>query len=280
MKLCDFVSPGSVQEARSTLKKLGDKGIPIAGGTALHFMQDHTPIVGVDITRLGLNYIRPEGDYYRIGATTPLADVQRYRANHWALHEICRRIATHQVRNISTIGGNIAHVFPWADLPVILLAMEAVMVIEDEQEYELSADKFFETQPAKLFRSGALLTAVKVPELKAHTGFGSIKEVRVAAGFSMMTAAAVLHLEGAAISRVRVAAGGAIPFPTRLPRVEEALQGKEATDQVFADAVKLIDDIKWRGREGMSDEYARHLAEVALYDALQRAAQFAHGRVS
>ena len=129
MKLCEFIRPASLPAARDNLRELGRKGMILAGGTALHFMQDHTPVVAVDIMRLGLSYIKQEGDHYTIGATTSLADIQRYRAPRWALHEICRRISTHQIRNISTIGGNICRVFPWADLPVILLAMDARMVI-------------------------------------------------------------------------------------------------------------------------------------------------------
>ena len=140
MKLCEFLRPASLPAARDNLRELGPKGMALAGGTALHFMQDHTPVTAVDITHLGLSYIRPDGDFYRIGATTPLADIQRYRAPRWAMHEICRRIATHQIRNISTLGGNVCRVFPWADLPVVLLAMNARMVVYTGHDQELGAD--------------------------------------------------------------------------------------------------------------------------------------------
>ena len=110
MKLCEFIRPASLAAARDNLRELGPKGMILAGGTALHFMQDHTPVTAVDVTRLGLSFIKPEGDFYAIGATTPLADIQRYRAPRWAMHEICRRISTHQIRNVSTLGGNICRV--------------------------------------------------------------------------------------------------------------------------------------------------------------------------
>ena len=141
MKLNEFIRPASLSAARDNLRELGPKGMLLAGGTALHFMQDHTPVVAVDIMRLGLSFIKQEGDHYTIGATTSLADIQRYRAPRWALHEICRRISTHQIRNISTLGGNICRVFPWADLPVILLALNARMVIFSGQEKELDNGK-------------------------------------------------------------------------------------------------------------------------------------------
>ena len=279
MKLCEFIRPASLSAARDNLRELGRKGMILAGGTALHFMQDHTPVTAVDITRLGLSYIKQDGNFYDIGATTPLADIQRYRAPRWALHEICRRISTHQIRNISTIGGNICRVFPWADLPVVLLAMDARMVIYTGQSEELPADEYFRTQPAKRFLDGNVLTSVKVPALMAHHGFGSIKVVRTQASFALVTAAAFLELDGATIKSARVAAGSAIPFPRRLPSVEAALVGREAVAAVFQEAAaKAGQDAPWRGREGMTPEYSRHLAEVTLFDALERAATFARGR--
>ena len=279
MKLCEFIRPASLSAARDNLRELGPKGMLLAGGTALHFMQDHTPVTAVDITRLGLSYIRPEGDFYRIGATTPLSDIQRYRAPRWALHEICRRISTHQIRNVSTLGGNICRVFPWADLPVVLLAMDARMVIYTGQNEELPADEYFKTQPAKRFLDGNVLTSVKVPALMAHHGFGSIKVVRTQASFALVTAAAFLELDGATIKSARVAAGSAIPFPRRLPEVEAALVGREAVPAVFQEAAARAGAAApWRGREGMSPDYSRHLAEVSILDALERAATFARGR--
>ncbi len=279
MKLVEFIRPASLSAARDNLRELGPKGMALAGGTALHFMQQHVPGTAVDITRLGLSYIREEGDYYRIGATTPLSDIQRYRAPRWAMHEICRRISTHQIRNISTIGGNICRVFPWADLPVVLLAMDAKMIIYDGQEEEFGADDYFATQPAKRFLDGQILTAVKVPALQAHHGFGSIKATRNAAAFALVTIAAVLELDGNTIKSARVAAGSAIPFPRRLPAVEAALAGKEATSEVFKEAAAMAGaDAPWRGREGMTPAYTKQLAEVSILDALERAATFARGR--
>ena len=279
MKLCEFIRPASLTAARDNMRELGQRGMLLAGGTALHFMQDHTPVSAVDITRIGLSYIRQDGPWYIIGATTPLADIQRYRAPRWALHEICRRISTHQIRNISTIGGNICRVFPWADLPVILLAMNARMVIYSGKEEEFGADDYFAYQPARRFLDGNILTAVKVPALMAHHGFGSIKVVRTQASFPMVTIGALLELEGAVIKSARVAAGSAIPFPRRLPEVEAALAGREAVTAVFREAAAKAGPVApWRGREGMSPEYSRHLAEVSILDALERAATFARGR--
>ncbi|MDD2804703.1 MAG: FAD binding domain-containing protein [Elusimicrobiales bacterium] len=279
MKLSEFIRPDSLAAARKALRELGPKGMVLAGGTALHFMQGKTPVTAVDITGLGLSYIKQKGDFFVIGAATPLSDIQRYRGPRWAMHEICRRISTHQIRNVSTIGGNIARVFPWADLPVVLLAMDARMVVYSGKEKEIPADEYFASQPARLFRGGDLLTAVKIPVLKAHHGFGSVKATRNAAAFSLATIAALLELKDGVIKSARVAAGSAIPFPQRLKPVEAALVGKEASTETFkAAAAASAAAAKWVGGEGMSADYVRQLAEVSIFDALERAAEFARGR--
>ena len=63
------------------------------------------------------------------------------------------------------------------------------------------------------------------------------------------------------------------------PAAEAALVGKEATEAVFAEAAEAAEgEAPWRGKEGMSAEYSKHLAGVALRDALERAARFARER--
>jgi CO/xanthine dehydrogenase FAD-binding subunit len=281
MKLCEFIRPESLAQARASLRKLGPKGMPLAGGTALHFMPGKTPVSAVDLTGLKLSYIRQKGNFFEIGAATPLSDIQRYRGPRWAMHEICRRISTHQIRNVSTIGGNICRVFPWADLPVVLLAMNAKLVIYSGKAKEMDADEFFSSQPARLFRGGDLLTAVKIPVLKANHGFGSVKAARNAAAFSMVTIAALLELKAGTIAAARVAAGSAIPFPKRLRSVEAALVGKAPSAETFRAAAALANnDAKWCKQEGMSAEYVANLAEVSIVDALERAAEFARGRTA
>ena len=57
------------------------------------------------------------------------------------------------------------------------------------------------------------------------------------------------------------------------------LGGQQANEETFKEAAAQADaDVTWRGREGMTPEYSRHLAEVTIYDALERAAAFARGR--
>ena len=282
MKISDFIIPESLDEARAALKKLGSAALPVAGATAMRFFAEQSSRTAVSIARLGLDGIGSmvdDGKAFRVGAATTLAALMEHRADGWVLDRAARRVATQQVRNISTIGGNIARVFPWADLPVALLALDAEMtILGDAGERTLAADEYFKSQPARLFKDGELLTAVTVPAVSAGDGFGYHKEVRTAAGFSMMTAAARITLEAGIIKNARVAAGAAISFPRRLPDLEQALTGGPADGSGIEKAVAgAAAGVSWKGKEGMSDEYAAHLAGVILGDVLALALEEAGG---
>jgi len=277
MKIRDYLFPRDLDEALAVLAELGDGALPVAGATSLRFFPDSADStrVAVDITRIGLSGIALEGGVFRIGAATVVSDLRDRADAGWALGGVARRMATRQVRNVSTIGGNVARVFPWADLPVALLALDARMTIASHGAgaREVAADEFFSSQPARLFKGGALLAQVAVRALGNGEGFGYRKETVVSAGFSMMTAAALLRLDGGgAVREARVAAGAALSFPRRLEGAEAALKGRAPGGAAIEAAAEAgTRGLAWQGREGMSDEYARALARAAVADALAEA---------
>lgn len=133
MKFADFLIPETLDQAQEALVALGDRGYAFAGGTAFQYISDRPGATAVDITRLGLDGIEKLDGAFRIGATTTLADLVRYRAEGWVLDRVATRIPTHQVRNISTVGGNISRLFPWSDLPLALLVLEGSIVIREQR---------------------------------------------------------------------------------------------------------------------------------------------------
>lgn len=280
MKLVDFKIPARLNEARSILKQLGSTALPLAGSTSLVFAAGKDDRVAVDITRLGLHGIRKESGTFRIGATTTIAALQKHREDGWVLDRVAKHLASQQIRNMSTLGGNIARVFPWCDFPVVLLALNAEMVISgDGGERAVGADEFFAGQPTRLLKMGELLAAVKVKAVSLGSGFGYRKETRAHMGFSLMTAAAVLAADGRKIQSARVAVGAGIPFPARMKVVEDALIGKPASESLFREAAaKGAEGLKVKSAAGSTDEYTAHLAIVVIGDALVEAWKFAAGK--
>jgi len=272
MKLSDFQRPKTVDEARKALRDLGAAALPLAGGTSLHFMQGTKDKVAVDISRLGLAGIKKARGGFTVGATTPIADLVRFHADGWALCQVGARMATNQVRNMSTVGGNVARVFPWADLPVALLALDGTMTVAAGSEKTVAVDEFFKGQPARLFQGGDLLTAVNVNAVGAGEGFGYVKEVRTAAGFSMATAAAKVTMKDGRIAAARVAVGAVVGMPQRLTALEKALVGAKV-GEVAAIVAEATEGTAWKAKEGQGAEYTAHLARVTIADAVTMAAE-------
>lgn len=267
----DFVTPTSVDEARSELKRLGADGVPLAGATSLLFLRHKEPKVAVDLSRVGLAGIRDEGGAFAIGAMTSVDALRRYRAPGWVLDRVASCFVTQQVRNLSTLGGNIVRVFAWADFPVALLAMGATMTVQGDVPREYAADEFFKGQPVRLLQPGDLLTSIRVPALRPGQGVGFHKQVRVSADFSQATAATWIEIREKKIVSARVALGAAIPLPGRLNEVEAALIGRRSDASTIRAAVEALGPRTWRSVAGFSPDYIQHVAHVAVVDALAQA---------
>ena len=273
-----FIIPGSLEEARELLRRLGGEGVPIAGGTAGVFLRGDENKTGVDITRLGLDGIRAEDGKFEIGATTPVADLRSHTATGWVLDQVAKRFVTQQVRNISTLGGNVVRVFAWADFPVALLALDAEFVVQNNEERVFTAGEFFSGQPARLFSPGDLLMAVRVPAVRNPAGFAYHKSTRVQADYSYCTVAAWVLMDGDVIQSARVAVGACVSMPKRLQGVERALVGKAPGEKSVADAVK----VGWEGPvrrayAGMGEDFVKHVTAVALRDTILAAVADAKG---
>lgn len=267
----DFVTPDSLEEARAELKRLGTEGMALAGASSLLFLRHKDPKTAVDLSRAGLGGIRAEGDGFAVGAMASIDELRRMQAAGWVLDRVAASFVTQQVRNMSTLGGNIVRVFAWADFPVALLALGASMTIQGDTAQTVAADEFFNGQPARLLKPGDLLTAVTVPAVKAGEGFGYRKQRRTSADFSQATAAVLLRVEGGKIKGARVALGASVTFPCRLKGVEAALPGKAGSEKLFREAAAQVGERNWRSIAGFSQEYIRHVAQVTIADALSQA---------
>lgn len=273
MKLVDFKRPAHLEEAHGLLRQLGPQAIPIAGATSLIFMSGNEPKVAVDINHLGLNGIARHNGGFRIGSTTRIAELQEFADDGWVLDRVAVELASQQIRNMSTLGGNIARVFPWADFPVALLALGAFVVIDDgAKERRIPANEFFDGQPLRLLQPGELIIGVEVPAVGSGAGFGYRKIKLTATAFSLITAAAWLKLEGRRIVEIRVALGGGVPFPARAKKVEAALAQHEISESDLREAARQeLRELKFKEAEGMSAEYIGELAAVVVGDILVEA---------
>jgi carbon-monoxide dehydrogenase medium subunit len=191
------------------------------------------------------------------------------------LADAVRQVGDVQVRNRGTIGGNLAHADPAADLPGAALASDATLVAEGpDGERSISADDFFFGMYATDLAPDELLTRVEVPSADGATG-AYAKKPSPSSGYAMVGVAALLDTDGDSIESARVGANGVMDHGVRLESVEDALAGGSldadaietaaghATDDL--DVAMMMDDLQ------ASNEFRAQLLEVYTERALTAA---------
>lgn len=283
----DYHAPASLAEACALLADLGPEAKVLAGGTdVLHKMKTGklAPRALVSLKRLtALRGIRYEaGRGVVIGALATQNDIvnspvlhQHYRSVSHAAHQM----ASLQIRNLGTVGGNIVNGVPSADLPPILIALGATIRLTGPAgDRHLPLDRFFVGAAQTAIAPGELLTEVVIPD-GDWTGSRYLKfGLRRSGALAVAGAAVAVRCEGNVIQAARVALASCAPTVIRSPAAEGYLQGKPATDEVLGEAgLRAEADSHPRDSIRGSAEYRRNLARVLTKRALKKAIEEGHG---
>jgi aerobic carbon-monoxide dehydrogenase medium subunit len=219
---------GTVDEAIQALSDGTDAKLLAGGHSLLPLMKLRLarPSLLVDISRLqDLKYVKEDGDRVAIGALTRHHDV----ANSEVLQELCPivsyaagEIGDPQVRHVGTIGGSVAHADPASDMPSVLLALDAEMVIRGAggASRTVPASGFFKGLFEPDLATDEVLTEIRVPKT-AGRGWSYLKFHRRAQDWALVGVAALAQ-NGAGPS---VALTNMADRPVRAAGVEEALAG-------------------------------------------------------
>ncbi len=289
--------PSTLADAAAMLARFGPKARVMAGGTDLVVDLKTRRVAAEHIISLGriagLRGIRrepagvggglngrPSGGL-RIGALTTVGELSRsplLTGRYAPILDATRDMAATQVRNMATVGGNIAGGVPCADLPPILLVMGASVVIASATgERTVPLDTFFVGPRTTLLGEGELLTAVVVPEPTPRSGAAYARfALRDGNAIAVASVAAGLVLgSDGAIARAGLALGAVAPIPTPVRAVAAALVGRtldQGMDDATLAAVAAADPISdVRGSADYRRELVRVLTRRALTAALARA---------
>jgi carbon-monoxide dehydrogenase medium subunit len=243
-----------------------------------------TPKYLIDLgTVPGLRGVRLEGDSLAIGALTVHADVassdlvcQRLPG----LAEAALLIGDVQVRNRGTIGGSVAHNDPAADLPVMLLALNAsFVVVSASGSRSVAAADFFVDFFTTALTAQEVLTEIRVPLPAADAGTAYAKLGHPASGYVVVSAGVLLNRQSSGqCASARIAIGGLGAGPRRAAATEAALQGQVLTPEVIAAAAaRAAEGTDPDGDAYASAVYKRHVAGVYARQAIAEAARRAVG---
>jgi CO/xanthine dehydrogenase FAD-binding subunit len=288
----EYYQPQTVSDAVDKLAGAAGSAAVIAGGTDLLLdirQGRHDPVdVMIDVSGIPeMSQIRMEGDQVYLGAavthkqiiTSPIL-----KEHAQCVVEGCGLIGGPQVRNVATIGGNVAHALPAGDGIISLLALdtEVALTSPDGTSWLPLAEIFAGPGKVTFDRSRVLVTGFRFPVRGVGEGSAFTRVMRpqgVAIAILNMSAWVRLRCDGG-LEQVRIACGPAGPKPFRAVKTEEFLSGKSLDPEVMTDAANLLDgEVSLRTSKHRATEQYRHqllplLLKEVLDSAVQRAGNY------
>jgi CO/xanthine dehydrogenase FAD-binding subunit len=271
-------------EAVSPLLKEGGAKI-IAGGTDLLVNRPPGTQSLVDISRLGLDYVKSDEGGTAIGATicftkiiaSPILDKQPLSV----LKDSAKEIGHHNLRHIATLGGNICNAVPSADSPVALIALDSIAVIEGpDGERTVPLVEFITFVRETVLKRGEFLKEIRIPIQPEKTAASFQKLGRTKVDIALVNVACRITVADGLIKDSRIVLGAVSPTPIRAKEAESILNGKALSDELLGDAAKAaasaakpISD--HRASAGYRREMSQVLVERAILDAYGKAEEMA-----
>lgn len=269
----DYEVAESAEHAIQLLGEREDAKLLAGGHSLLPAMKLRIsrPSCLIDIGRLDeLRYVKDADDKIAIGALTRHKDVR----DAALLQEHCPIVSTTaglvgdpQVRHRGTIGGSVAHSDPASDLPSVLFALDAEMVVRGDGERTIPARDFCTGVFQTAMTEGEMLVEIRVPKL-GDKGWSYVKMSRRAQDWATVAVAAVVERSNGSISSAAICLTNMSATPVRARAAEEAIANGASVDE----ASELIGkDANPSSDQFASAEFRHHLAKVLGRRALNEA---------
>ena len=275
-----FHRPASVREALQLLQSGKGSARIVAGCTDVIVGGDRSVRSLIDITHAGLSYIRTRGTKWAVGATTSMAELEESPAIRDLAGGILARAAatcgSAQIRNVATVGGNMAHGSPAADLATPWLVLDATAVVATvEARRKLPLGEYLaEARGRKLANSLLVEVTFAEPPGGARCGWAFQKFGRTAVDISVVNVAAGLELDARGrVKWARIALGAVAPTPVRMTDAEALMAGRQLDLGLIAEAAEAaMRAVTPIGDQRASSEYRRELSRVLTGRALAECA--------
>lgn len=277
----DYSAPATIDEALALLQEHGDEAKILAGGHSLIPMMKlrfASPQHLVDINNIpGLSYIEENEGYLRIGAMTREAEVEHsalIREKYPIFIDTTKLIADPQVRNMGTLGGNLAHGDAANDHPAVMLALRAEVEITNvEGKRAVPIDEFFYGFYMTAVQEGEILTEIRIPVRGGRYGGAYHKVERKVGDYATAGVAVQIGIDAAGVCNYAgIGLTNVNATPLRAARSEEALLGTKLTDEDIAKAAQYAsEDCNPSADLRGDEEYKRHLVKVITARMIRKA---------
>lgn len=281
MSSFEIVEPRTVEEAFGFLAGDDPAIRPIAGGTALMLMmkaQVFRPVRLVSLRALdnGFTGIAPrhDGAIIRIGAMTTFSELERsaeIRRSFPVVTQAMKRLANVRVRNVATVGGNLAHADPHLDLPPIWIALGAqVLILSPGAERVVPVEEIFAGYYDTTLGHDDLIAELRVPVRPAWRSTYVKVTTRSAHDWPALGLAVSIALQGRLATDLRIVLSAATDRPTRLTAAEAVLRGGEFDRSSLRRAGDAAaEQVNIESDDRGSADYKKHLLRVYLARAIE-----------
>jgi len=283
----EYHSPSSLGEATALLARLGEEAKILSGGQSLIPLMKLRlagPRHLVDINGIpDLAYVREADGFLKIGGLTRESDLEAselIRTRYPLLYDTTRVIADPLVRNLATVGGNLAHGDPANDHPAAMLALGAEVVAAGPRgERRIPLTSFFTGPFATALTPDEILVEIRVPVPAARSGGAYVKLERKVGDFATAAVAAQVTVgANGTCERVGIALTNVGLTPIKADRAEAALTGTRPDDAAIKRAAQLAADAAQPTADLRGPvEYKKDLVSVLTTRAVRRALDRAGG---
>ena len=228
----EYLRPKTVPEAIAMLKQHGDEAKILSGGQSLIPMMKlrlARPGYLIDINRIsGLAYVKEDGGFLKIGALTREAELEAsplVHSKYPILLDTAKVIADPQVRNLATVGGNLAHGDPANDHPATMIALGAQVVATGAKgERVIPVENFFVSLFTTALEQNEILTEIRIPIPPARSGGAYFKLERKVSDFATAAVAVQLALDDkGAVQKAGIGLTNVGPTPIKARSAEDFL---------------------------------------------------------
>jgi carbon-monoxide dehydrogenase medium subunit len=281
----DYQEPTTLKKAFGLMEKYGDDARVIAGGTSLIIMMRQRllmPKVVISLNRIPkfdkITFNAKDG--LRIGAGARHRDIElspAVKKHYPLLHETFRKVAQPRIRNMGTVGGNLAAGDPLTDPGASLIALDAeVALTSSKGQRRLRLDEFFIDYYQTALEPGELLTEIHVPP-PVRPGWSHIKFTpRSIEDFATVGVAITVKAADGTCEDVRLGLNSVGATIVRARKAEEVLRGRAITDAALQELGEVAstecdptDDN--RGSAEYKLDLVKVLVRRAAEEAFQRA---------
>jgi carbon-monoxide dehydrogenase medium subunit len=278
----DYHRPHSVDEALALLAEHGYDAKLLAGGQSLVPAMNFrlaAPAVLIDLNRVaGLDGLAESDEGVRMGAMVRQRVAERspiVAARVPLLAETLPYVAHAQIRNRGTIGGTLAHADPAAEIPAVMLALDARFHLRAPGGTRIvSAGNFFTGLFGTALEAEEMLVEVEIPPMAPRTGWAFDEVSRRHGDYALAGLAATVTVDDAGRCQdARIALLSVSDGPVLAARATAALVGQEPTEAAIRAAAEAAarDDIDPPGDIHATPEYRRQLVDVLVRRVLPRA---------